>query len=196
MMNEREISLPTISRESSVRSDEPMSSQKFSEHVISGPFSPMKVTNKRRYVLKFYEDLNTLPSCSYCPITKDNIPESECITTYLRGFETRKSVKVGDMCVCGVSGETYVMSYSSFMQNYIRADGSDYLKPPHDAVPNPLQPRIYAEYNGVNMKFIAPWDSEMVLNTGDVVVKEADINKFYRVANQEFFETYNIEFSM
>jgi hypothetical protein len=192
----------SIIRETSSSSlgKEIISPQKFTEYVTTGPFDVLKVTNKKRYEISYFStgDIRAMPSQSYTVISEFNIPQNSILITYIRGvIETQKKVKLGDVCICGISGETYVMTFDQFLTNYIRSDGDKYLKVPHTAVPNPNQPRIYAEYRGRDsIKFTSPWGEYMLLTCGDFVVKEILTNCYYRVARTEFLDTYNLEFTV
>lgn len=113
------------------------------------------------------------------------------------GLETVNAAKAGDMIVRNTTraGEMYVMSPAKFAERYERVGegqegfseyrpvGRIYALELSDALLDELAlPAIFS--------FTASWGSGMVAKSGDFLACPADRTSVYRIAREEFFETY------
>ena len=53
-------------------------------------------------------------------------------------------------------------------------------------------PRQVALYNGEQTTFKAPWGEDMIIKSGDYLVKDPANAGYYRIAKVEFEKTYNV----
>jgi hypothetical protein len=52
---------------------------------------------------------------------------------------------------------------------------------------------LAAKYTGERIEFLAAWNRYMVLKPGDFIVSPLpNLNEVYRIAEQEFYETYSL----
>ena len=115
---------------------------------------------------------------SYSVATK----ETPVVTRLADGVETRNTAKVGDLILTGLGGERYVIRGAKVPTLYVGSVGG-----PLAVIPTP---RRVARYKGKTLTFKAPWGEDMVLKSGDYVVKEQDGTGYYRIAKAEFERTY------
>ena len=109
--------------------------------------------------------------------------EEEVVTVTASGVETRNTAAAGDVIMSGPSGERYVVKAAKFGGLYDGEVGEV-------VIPN-QSPRMVKEYEGSeSVVFVAPWGERMILSPGDWVVSDGP-GAFYRIAEQEFKETYN-----
>lgn len=118
--------------------------------------------------------------------------EGEVVVTIIRGeIETTNKVQVPNAAVVmnmtTKSREQYILLPEQFQKRYLETDKlSDdwqrfYPKGEVDAV----------EWDGESIQFVAPWGEPMVLHKGDFFCRVPDTYEdVYRIARQEFFETY------
>jgi len=106
------------------------------------------------------------------------------VTTYTSdGFETTRMAQPGDIIMSGPSRENYVIDAAKFSKLYIGTVGQ--------TVTPEQSPRLVAQYNGTTaVNFIASWGEAMAIKPGDFLVN--DNNSYYRIANAEFQQTYNM----
>lgn len=118
-----------------------------------------------------------MPAMSYA-ISK----EQQNIETHTKdGHETSNVAEVGDVIMCGVNKEKYVIKRDKFNKLY-QPNGTHII--PEQS------PRLVARYTQPEqVNFIAPWGESMVLKQGDYVVK--DVDGYYRIAKNEYEQTYN-----
>lgn len=112
--------------------------------------------------------------------------------------ETVNVAQCGDVIVCGVKGEMYVVRGKKFGDLYEIEEGGKGI-----AVAKP-QPRCVAhvtaevmqaagvDAKGKELVFVAPWGEEMILRAGDVLVREGEGVGYYRVEGGAFAETYDM----
>ena len=143
-----------------------------------------KPTRKKKLKYAFY-DLDEgmvarMPKLSYGV----NIDNSKVVITVLPdGKETKNVANIGDIIVSGVSGEKYVIRAEKFSRLYVGKIG--------ETVTPEQSERTVARYTGAKtLTFTAPWGENMILKTGDYVVRESDGSSFYRIAKAEFEKTY------
>lgn len=109
--------------------------------------------------------------------------ETPVVTVLPDGGETKNTAKVGDIIVTGISGERYVVRAAKVSANYNGTVGKT-------LVPTP-SPRKVARYTGAEtIVFKAPWGEDMILKSGDYVVKDG--TGYYRIAKREFELTYEM----
>ncbi len=126
----------------------------------------------------------------------------ECIETHTSdGLETVNTAATGDMIVRNTTkaGEMYVMSPAKFAERYERvgdtgADGFAEYKPLGRILAIELSSELLAELKlPQEFAFTASWGSSMVAKAGDFLVCQMDRASVYRIAREEFFETYKPE---
>ena len=101
------------------------------------------------------------------------------------GKETKNRAAVGDIVMCGISREKYVIRREKFPSLYTGTVG--------ERVTVAQQSREVARYTGKDtLHFKAPWGEDMVVKTGDYVVKDGGGGGggHYRIAKSEFERTY------
>lgn len=150
-----------------------------SEDLSGGTMGGLRfhTTRKRRLAYSFSPDSDAMPPLSY---TVARVP-MEVETILPDGKETKNRAGVGDIVVCGISRERYVVRKEKFPSLYSGSIGGKVTVIPH--------PREVARYTGrETIRFKAPWGEEMVLKTGDYVVKDG--GGHYRIAKSEFEWTY------
>jgi hypothetical protein len=124
-------------------------------------------------------DLEGMKPMSFAKNTVDGL---KVVTVTADGKETENVAEVGDIIMSGPSGEQYVVKAGKFDKLY--ADGPNGTKIPEQS------PRQVAAYTGTeDITFTAPWGQSMVMKPGDYLVKDGD--GYYRVAKQEYEQTYN-----
>lgn len=140
-----------------------------------------KPTSKKPLEYTFIEDANIdkMPKLSYTISDREQTIE----TWTSDGKETENTAKKGDIIVSGPTKEKYVLSPSKFKKNY-EGDMKDTVIPEQS-------PREVAKYKGDTIKFTAPWDEDMIMHSGDYLVKEKDDSGYYRIAKKEYELTYN-----
>lgn len=135
-------------------------------------------TAKKRLVYTFVP----VYSDAMRPLTYTVAKEPMEVETILPdGKETKNKANVGDIVVCGISREKYVIRKEKFASLYSGTIGGSVTVIP--------QSREVARYTGADtITFKAPWGEDMVLKSGDYVVKDG--SGYYRIAKAEFERTY------
>jgi hypothetical protein len=124
-------------------------------------------------------DLDGMKPMSFAKNTVDGL---KVVTVTADGKETENVAEVGDIIMSGPSGEQYIVKAAKFDKLYV--DGPNGTKIPEQS------PRQVAAYTGTEeITFTAPWGQSMVMKPGDYLVKDGD--GYYRVAKQEYEQTYN-----
>lgn len=113
------------------------------------------------------------------------------------GLETVNRARPGDFIVKNMTeaGEKYVLGADKFEEKY------KYMGPEQDGWGKyqPLGRVIAIELNAESLKnigmpeefkFVASWNESMIAKAGDFLACPADYSEVYRIARQEFFETY------
>lgn len=124
-------------------------------------------------------------------------PGETVITIVAGRIETLKPTFVGDWVIKNItvnsSAEQYPISGDKFATRYTRseevliADGFTWFKV---AAKGQITGGFYS---GETVKFEAPWGEDMILQDGDFLGRpypEDTPNDIYRVAREEFFQTY------
>lgn len=157
--------------------------QPFSVHSILSSLRYHR-TRKKRLKYTFVDltktSMDAMPRLSYGVNTSPNL---KVATKLPDGQETVNTAKEGDIIMCGVSKEKYVIRAEKFHNLYIGMIGQ--------TVGPEQSPRLVARYEGdQTLTFRAVWGEDMVLKKGDYVVQEKDGKNFYRIAKAEFEKTY------
>jgi hypothetical protein len=108
------------------------------------------------------------------------------------GLETTNYAKEGDFVLKNLntqSQEEYIVTEEMCIQRYdflYQTENGHILKP---------KGKVRATvYHGSDMEFVASWGRNMVLKTGDMIVSPCpNFSEVYRIARQEFDETYKID---
>ena len=157
--------------------------QTFSTHTVlaSLQYRPVR---KKALPYKFIDlnrmDIDAMPALSYGMNPNKGVA---VVTILPDGKETSNTADKGDIIMSGVSREKYVIKAAKFPKLYTGGIGS--------TVTPEQTPRMVARYTGSQtITFEAPWGEQMILKTGDYVVREADGKGFYRIAKAEFERTY------
>ena len=157
--------------------------QNFSTHAILAALSYHPVYKKKlsyKYVDLKTTDIKKMPPLSYGV----NVENGMAVVTVLPdGKETSNTAEYGDIIVCGVSREKYVIKAAKFPKLYMGPIGRTVI--PEQT---PLMVARYTKPQTIT--FEAPWGEQMVCKAGDYVVREADGNGYYRIAKAEFEKTY------
>jgi hypothetical protein len=141
-------------------------------------------TRKKKLKYAFYDleegMINRMPKMSYGV----NPDSAKTVVTILPdGKETKNVANMGDIIVCGVSGELYVIRAEKFSRLYDGVSGQ--------TVTPEQSERSVARYTGSKtITFTASWGESMIVKTGDYVVRESDGSSYYRIAKAEFEKTY------
>lgn len=159
-------------------------------NIEDSPFMQNLVTTlqfreTRKQVIEYTRhegDPAEMPLLSYMVNTSPNLN----VVTYTNdGKETENTAQIGDIIISGVFGEMYVLKGKKFYNMYsLMADGKT-------VIPN-QSPRMVVEIpenclDG-DIYFTASWGEKMVLKNGDFLVRDGD--NYYRIAREEFLETY------
>ncbi len=122
------------------------------------------------------------------------------ITITNDGVETQNTAQEGDFIVQNITDakEQYIMPKDKFTARYTHLeeaeDGFNRYKPIGKIK------AILVTKEVINLLeaqeefyFIAPWGAQMVAKEGDYLVSPLDYSEVYRIAQKEFFETYQEE---
>lgn len=143
-----------------------------------------KTTRKKKLKYTFYDleegMVTRMPKLTY-GVNPDSA--KTVITILPDGKETKNIANIGDIIVSGISGEKYVIRAEMFSRLYVGKIG--------ETVTPEQSERTVAHYTGTKtITFTAPWGENMILKTGDYVVRESDKASYYRIAKAEFEKTY------
>ncbi len=124
----------------------------------------------------------------------------EIITITSDGIETFNRANTGDYIVKNQTeaGELYIVPKSKFEKRY------EFLVDKENGFSeyNPSGQIFAIEVNKENLKlleqptqfkFIAPWGENMVVKENDFLAVPLDHSEVYRIARQEFFQTYQLD---
>jgi hypothetical protein len=108
------------------------------------------------------------------------------------GLETTNYAKFGDFVLQNLqtySQEEYIVSHSTFISRY-----APFYFSGNGFICIPLGKIKAARYSGEEVMFLAAWGRYMVLKPGDLIVSPLpECKEVYRIAAQEFYETYELE---
>lgn len=118
---------------------------------------------------------------------------SERIETHTAdGLETVNTAEAGDFIVTNLTeaGESYVLSAETFFEKYMPIE-DDLYRSTGAIWALPLTPEVlHALDLPDEFHFMAPWDEPMIAKAGDILACPEPQNEVYRIAHQEFEETY------
>jgi hypothetical protein len=104
--------------------------------------------------------------------------------------ETQNTTKEGDVIVVGIRGETYVLSRKAleerytFVSKHVESDDEEW---------EASGTCFAVRYDGVELKFTAPWGELTLIRAGDMLATVAlDNIKLYRIERKAFDETYRL----
>ncbi|WP_149277024.1 hypothetical protein [Pareuzebyella sediminis] len=116
------------------------------------------------------------------------------------GLETLNRAKKGDFVVKNQTNaqEMYIVSDEKFNERYRilteSEDGFAEYQPIGKIIAVALTPKVLNELDlGPEFKFMAPWGETMVAKQGDYLVCPTDYSEIYRIAHNEFLETYELD---
>lgn len=110
----------------------------------------------------------------------------EFIETFTKdGKETQNTTVAGDVIVKNPGGEIYVIKPEQLERRYIPLDNYDGEWREYKAI-GVVSACMWEEST---IEFIASWDQPMVIKHGDMLATN-DSKTLYRIARQEFEETY------
>tara|TARA_R110000796_G_scaffold34264_1_gene88617 strand:+ start:70 stop:582 length:513 start_codon:yes stop_codon:yes gene_type:complete len=137
-------------------------------------------TTKQPKKYTYVDNVENMPPMSYA-VAKQQQP----VVTYTAdGKETQNVAEPQDIIMSGPSKEQYVVKADKFPKLYTGEIGSEVI--PEQS------PRTVARVNNIEqpIKFTASWGEEMILKSGDYLVKDGD-EDYYRIAQKEYDATYN-----
>ena len=140
-----------------------------------------KPVTKQKLVYK-YVDNGTPGSMPPMTYTKSTVKQP-VVTITTDGKETQNVAEVGDIIFSGATGENYVIKAAKLPKLYTGTVGGDIY--PEQS------PREVARYTGSPITFKAPWGEDMIIKSGDYLVKDPANPGYYRIAKVEFEKTYN-----
>lgn len=146
-------------------------------------------TTKKPLRYSFFEgNIDNMPELSY-----KVLDEETRISTYTSdGLETKNTGIEGDIVISGPNKEKYVIKKSKFDKLYDGNIGGEIVPEQSARYVAHITKDLLNHFNNTDeVKFIAPWGQEMVLKSGDYLVKDGD-SDFYRIAKDEYEKTYNI----
>lgn len=118
------------------------------------------------------------------------------------GLETVNTAEAGDMIVQNTTraGEAYIMSAAKFAERYVPAsgessddDGFVLFHPVGRILALCIDEALLRELQlPQEFHFIASWGSSMAAKSGDYLACPLDGSSVYRIAREEFFETYQL----
>lgn len=137
----------------------------------------------------------------FLPIIAKKAKDGQKIQTITGdGLETENVAAADDYIVQNQTkaGEEYLVSASKFESRYqfleSLPDGWARYKPTGKVWGIEISPELAQELDfQLPFHFMASWGSEMVLKEADFLVCPLDYRSVYRIARQEFFETYRLE---
>lgn len=126
----------------------------------------------------------------------------EEIKTYTSdGYETKNTAKEGDFIVKNTTDaeEMYILTEEKFNKRYTYVKNLDNIwnmyqpigKIKAVKVNNSLLKKL--SNSEENFYIITSWNENMIVKKGDFLVSPLEYNEVYRIANKEFWETYQLE---
>jgi hypothetical protein len=108
------------------------------------------------------------------------------------GLETVNTAEAGDFVVTNLTdaGESYVLSPETFSEKYMPVE-KDLYRSTGVIWALQLTPEVLAALGLPDeFHFTAPWDEPMIAKAGDILACPESKEEVYRIARQEFEETY------
>ncbi len=134
----------------------------------------------------------------FSQVTARKAISEERIQTFTSdGLETENKANKGDFIIKNQTkaGELYVVGAEKFNSRYVHLEAIDDTWNRYQATGKAwgleVTPELVEELNWtMPYHFMASWGSPMVVKTNDYLVCPLDFGSVYRIARQEFFETY------
>lgn len=155
---------------------------------FKSPFEQRRMVEAMTIVaplLKKFEKVTTVEA--------KTLKAGEEIVTVIDGEEeTKNTAKEGDVLIKGIGGEKYVISLHTFKERYLTTDSKKVTKVPPTFTKFTSTGFAYAfQWKNPTMKFIAPWNEEMICNEGDFLATTSlDDIEVYRIESNIFKKTY------
>jgi hypothetical protein len=108
------------------------------------------------------------------------------------GLETVNTAEAGDYIVTNLTdaGESYVLSPETFSEKYMPVE-NDLYRSTGAIWALELTPEVLTALDLPDeFHFMAPWDEPMIAKAGDILACPETKKEVYRIARQEFEETY------
>jgi len=140
-------------------------------------FKPVK---KQAKEYQYAESSQNMPAMSYTVVQQ----QQPVVTVTSDGKETTNTAEPNDIIMSGPSKEQYVVKAEKFPNLYDGKIGDVVIPEQGD--------RIVARVDNITepITFTAPWDEDMILKRGDYLVEDPS-GGYYRIAQQEYDQTYN-----
>lgn len=114
------------------------------------------------------------------------------------GLETVNTAESGDFIIQNQTKakECYIINSKKFSDRYeylseSAQEGYHFYKSKGEVFALEITTELLKSINlPAQFFFIAPWDEKMVVKKADFLVCQPDSSEIYRIARQEFFETY------
>ena len=152
-----------------------------------------KIMTQKEMLTKFLPQLkNAQTYTKFAEVLVRPAKPGETITTNTSdGKETVNTAKENDFVVKNATQtqEEYIINKEKLYSRYTKIEDKN---PPWSKWK--AKGKIKAiQYNGPNMQFIASWNENMTLKTGDILATPLpNMNEIYRIAKKEFEETYKL----
>lgn len=125
----------------------------------------------------------------------------EQINTFVSdGFETTNTAKEGDFVIQNQTKaqELYIIGGEKFKERYVfiekGEDGFSRYKAKGKVFGIEMTEALFKKLKfPTELHFIAPWDEKVLVKQNDLLVCPPDYSEVYRIAREEFFETYQLE---
>lgn len=126
----------------------------------------------------------------------------EEIETYTSdGYETKNTAKEGDFIVKNTTDahEMYILTEEKFNKRYTYVKNLDntwnIYQPIGKIKAVKVNSTLLKKLSGSDKSFhiITSWGENMIVKKGDFLVSPLEYNEVYRIANKEFWETYQLE---
>ncbi len=116
------------------------------------------------------------------------------------GLETQNTAEKGDYIIRSLTeaGEEYIIKKEKFTNRYKyfkKGENGFKIYKPIGKIKAIVISQDILDLLKVNKEFffVAPWGQEMIAKKGDYLVSPLDYSEVYRIAEKEFFETYQKE---
>lgn len=112
----------------------------------------------------------------------------EEVLTIIEGqLETKNTAKENDVVVKGLKGEEYIIRHDKFKARYT-------VNTPVTDIFTSYEPNatcIAFQYTGESLLFTAPWNEDMIVNSGDFLATlDEQVSEVYRIEKDAFYKTY------
>jgi hypothetical protein len=133
-------------------------------------------------------------------LARPSIPGETIVSVTSTAVETINTASAGDFVVENMTEarEQYLVSHEKFLQRYvlagIRDGGWSLYDPLGEIVGLEIEAQVLALLDCPSpFSIIAPWNAEQIAEFGDFLVTPPDFSEIYRIARDEFIQTYRVE---